>query len=94
MQALISVPFHSTPLHVSIQKRTDSIFDLLLEKGAALEVQSAEGFPPLWYALMQESPDFQMATRLIQKGASPNTVSLLPNIFVQKVAMTSLTFRL
>ena len=65
----------STPLHVSIQKETRPIFQLLLEKGgAALEMKSSEGFPPLWYALTSPNQDLSMASTLLEYGASANTL--------------------
>ena len=67
--------FDSTPLHVSIQKETQPIFQLLLEKGgAALEMKSTEGFPPLWYALNSPNQEFSMASKLLEYGASADTI--------------------
>jgi hypothetical protein len=52
------------------------IFQLLLQRGSSLELKSHEGFPPLWYALQNETESNDMATQLILKGASPDTVSI------------------
>ena len=45
-----------------------------MDRGAALEIKSEEGFPPLWYALMPDHVDFSMASKLLEKGASANTI--------------------
>jgi ankyrin repeat protein len=76
-----------TPLHVAVHHDNDDVFHLLLSKGAKLEVKTSEGFPPLWYALKQESRDltqFGFAANLIAKGASPNTVKILPYIVLKR----------
>lgn len=52
------------------------VFELLLNRNACLEAPSEEGFPPLWYAL-QDSETREMATNLIFKGASTDTVRFL-----------------
>ena len=66
-----------TPLHVAVHHHNDEVFELLLSAGSKLELKTSEGFPPLWYAINQESRDLTksgFAASLIVKGASPNTV--------------------
>ncbi len=66
---------------MAVRHGNDDVFHLLLSKGAKLEVKTSEGYPPLWYALKQDSRDltqFGFAANLIAKGASPNTVRKPP----------------
>ena len=58
--------------------KNTGMVELLLAEGSPLEIQSEEGFPPLWYALQELSDESrEMAIQVIGKGASTNTVSKL-----------------
>ena len=65
---------------MAVHHHNDEVFELLLSAGVQLELKTSAGFPPLWYALKQESRNLTksgFAASLIVKGASPNTVRLI-----------------
>ncbi len=79
-------------MHVAVHEHNDKVFEVLLSAEAKLELKTSDGFPPLWYALKQESRNLTksgFAATLIGKGASTNTVRefviIKTNLIVTKI---------
>lgn len=76
----LNLLLHSTPLHIAIMAKNSELFDLLLrEESIEVNAKTAEGYPPLWYALHQAQPTSEdsFARKLVNKGAKPDLVSFL-----------------
>jgi hypothetical protein len=71
----------STPLHLAVMARNETVFSLLLNctsQPVDLNIRTLEGHTALWFALLTslEYEEGSFATRLLKKGASPSPVSV------------------
>jgi len=71
----------STPLHLSVMARNETVFSLLLNRTSQpvdLNIRTLEGHTALWFALLTslEYKEGSFAMRLLKKGASPSPVSV------------------
>lgn len=57
-----------TALHIAVLHQNDSMVQLLLSKGANVDIKDNKGYIPVYYA--HQSKSFVIVNALLQKGAS------------------------
>lgn len=82
-----------TPLHYCAQLCNITIAELLLQRGAKVNVIDAYGNTPLWYAVFYARDDYQMVKLFLKYGADThhkNKAHRSPIDFAQQIEDTDL----